>query len=349
MSIEWSRIEPRDGEIDPAAVAKYHAMLDAAKARGLTPIITLLHYAYPAWLDGLAPPGESAWESDVAVRRYAKYVDFVAREFGPDIRYYLTFNEPTVMVEAGYLAGLWPPGKKDLGAFLKASANLIKAHALAYDRLHQADPDCLVGFNNYAAAYQLSLDPASDALPAPGDDWFLKAFANLAVPLHDRAPKLDFIAVDYYKRLTIPTQMIPPSPSQWHVFPAGFDEVLVRYYKAFHLPILIAENGLATDNGRPRNDGWTRESYIAEHVAQLQRTMARGVPVIGYTYWTLTDNYEWGSFNDRFGLFEVECRKGSYTRVPTPAVDVYKQIVAAGGVTPELLARYGYKTAEGRH
>ena len=51
------------------------------------------------------------------------------------------------------------------------------------------------------------------------------------MPGQDRAPKLDFIAVDYYKRLTIPTQLVPPSPSQWHIFPAGFDEVLSREWK----------------------------------------------------------------------------------------------------------------------
>jgi beta-glucosidase len=347
MSIEWSRIEPHPGKIDWEAVAHYHRMLAACHERGLEPIVTLLHYTYPAWLDDQAPAGGSAWETTAAVESYVHYVDFASREFGPQIRYYLTFNEPTVMVEGGYLAGCWPPGKKDLGAFLSASSNVIEAHSRAFDIIHANDPDARVSFNNYAAAYQLSIDPAKDSLPAPGDDWFLKAFANLAVPTKlgepERVPKLDYVAVDYYKRLTIPTQIIPPSPSQWHVFPAGFDEVLSRYYKVFHLPILIAENGLATDNLKARADGWTRDSYVVEHIAQVQRAMSQGIPVIGYTYWTLTDNYEWGSFNDRFGLYSVECRSKDLTRVPTAAVAVYKEIVAHGGATVALMEAHGYR------
>ncbi|MNT21453.1 Glycosyl hydrolase family 1 [compost metagenome] len=67
--------------------------------------------------------------------------------------------------------------------------------------------------------------------------------------------------------------------------------------------------------------------------------MDRGVPIIGYTYWTLTDNYEWGSFNDRFGLYRVECRDGDYRRIATPAVGVYKEIVERRGVHPELVSK----------
>lgn len=350
FSLEWARIEPREGHIDKAAVAKYHAILKAARERGLTPIVTLLHYAYPAWLDRKGPVGASGWESPAAIEAYARYVRFVAKEFGPEIKYYLTFNEPTVMVEAGYLVGMWPPGKADVPAFVRASRNVIRAHSRAYDVIHDHDPDAMVSFNNYAAAYQLSLDPSDDAMPAPGGDWFLKAFVRALVPAElgpngGRRMKMDYVAVDYYKRLTIPTQLIPPSPSQWHVYPGGMADVLQRYYEVFKLPILVAENGLATDNAKPRADGWTRDRYLAEHVAQVQAAVSRGVPVFGYTYWTLTDNYEWGSFDDRFGLYRVECRTGDYRRIPTAAVDTYKRIVKAGGATPQLLAEHAAPVA----
>lgn len=348
LSIEWSRIEPKKGEIDWSAVEHYRRVLKAAHDRGLEPIVTLLHYTYPAWLDAEAPKGRAGWESEAAVEHYARYVDFIARQYGQDIRYYLTFNEPTVMVEGGYLAGVWPPGKKDLPAFFRASANLIKAHSRAYDAIHRHDADAMVSFNNYAAAYELGLDPKKDALPVPGDDWFLKAFSNAFLPkLADKKRiKLDYVAVDYYKRLTLPMQVIPPSPSQWHVHPEGFSDVLMRYHKAFGLPILVAENGFATDNGKPRADGWDRETYMVSHIAAVQQAIAQGVPVIGYTYWTLTDNYEWGSFNDRFGLYRVECREGDFTRHETPAVDVYRRIVENRGVTPKLLAEFAFPSAE---
>jgi beta-glucosidase len=64
--------------------------------------------------------------------------------------------------------------------------------------------------------------------------------------------------------------------------------------------------------------------------------MKDGVPVLGYFWWTLTDNYEWGSFDPRFGLYRVECQSGDFTRHPTPAVETYRRIIAANGVTTEL-------------
>jgi beta-glucosidase len=40
----------------------------------------------------------------------------------------------------------------------------------------------------------------------------------------------------------------------------------------------------------------------------MQRARDAGVPVIGYLYWSLTDNYEFGSYTSRFGLYTVDVR-----------------------------------------
>ena len=55
--------------------------------------------------------------------------------------------------------------------------------------------------------------------------------------------------------------------------------------------------------------------------------------VIGYNYWSLTDNYEWGSYTPRFGLYTVDVlHDPTLTRVPTDAVPAYRAITAANGV-----------------
>jgi beta-glucosidase len=51
LSIEWSRIEPTRGQIDPIAVQRYHDMIKAVRDRGMEPLVTLSHFAYPGWLD----------------------------------------------------------------------------------------------------------------------------------------------------------------------------------------------------------------------------------------------------------------------------------------------------------
>jgi 6-phospho-beta-galactosidase/beta-glucosidase len=80
------------------------------------------------------------------------------------------------------------------------------------------------------------------------------------------------------------------------------------------LPLWVVENGLCTRvrNGRnyTRGDGWDRPRYLAEHVAAVVDAVAAGVPVDMYLHWSLVDNYEWGSYEPRFGIFGLDRSRG---------------------------------------
>jgi len=80
------------------------------------------------------------------------------------------------------------------------------------------------------------------------------------------------------------------------------------------LPLWVVENGLCNRvrNGRsiPRLDGWDRPRYLREHLAAVMSAVDDGVPVTGYWHWSLVDNYEWGSYEPRFGLFGVDRDRG---------------------------------------
>jgi beta-glucosidase/6-phospho-beta-glucosidase/beta-galactosidase len=98
----------------------------------------------------------------------------------------------------------------------------------------------------------------------------------------------------------------------WHVLPEGL-HFFCKYYAAeFQRGILIAENGMALrrkfDNSiaHPRRDRLTRSEFLKAHVAEIRRLVAENVPMLGYLHWSITDNYEWGSFTPRFGLFSVD-------------------------------------------
>jgi len=76
------------------------------------------------------------------------------------------------------------------------------------------------------------------------------------------------------------------------------------------LPLWVMENGMATrvegDRAVPRQDGWDRPRYIREHFAALADAVAEGSPVTAYLHWSLVDNYEWGSYEPRFGIFGMD-------------------------------------------
>ena len=73
--------------------------------------------------------------------------------------------------------------------------------------------------------------------------------------------------------------------------------------------------------------------HLRDHVYWIQRALADGVKVMGFNYWSLTDNYEWGSYRPRFGLYTVDVTTDrSLRRVPTDAVPTYRPIIASHGV-----------------
>jgi beta-glucosidase len=147
---------------------------------------------------------------------------------------------------------------------------------------------------------------------------------------------LDYIGLHYYG--DIPPLELLRFPLRFSRFPArpqGFGRIIHDTYNRYKLPILIGENGLATENHGPRPDGWTADRYLEAHVSEVKNAIAAGIPILGYCWWTLTDNYEWGSFDNRFGLYRVECASGDYTRHATPTVAAFRRVVT----TPGPLAR----------
>ncbi|MFA7235112.1 MAG: family 1 glycosylhydrolase [Terrimicrobiaceae bacterium] len=145
---------------------------------------------------------------------------------------------------------------------------------------------------------------------------------------------LDYLGLDYYDPFLSHIFRIPsfsdlefPSGSlhgylmdglsskwwDWHILPEGLHAFCSHYARAFSgKGILIAENGMAlrvkADNrpGAHRKDRITRSEFLIAHFAEIRRMLDDRLPVLGYLHWSLTDNYEWGSFTPRFGLFRVD-------------------------------------------
>jgi beta-glucosidase/6-phospho-beta-glucosidase/beta-galactosidase len=101
--------------------------------------------------------------------------------------------------------------------------------------------------------------------------------------------------------------------------------------------VWVVENGLCNrvraGHAFPRSDGWTRDRYLRENLKAVVDAVAAGVPVSGYWHWTLADNYEWGSYEPRFGLFGVE-REHTVTVLEHDSMGVdaaaaYRSLIAA--------------------
>jgi beta-glucosidase/6-phospho-beta-glucosidase/beta-galactosidase len=96
----------------------------------------------------------------------------------------------------------------------------------------------------------------------------------------------------------------------WRLLPEGL-AFFVNHLGQYNLPMLIAENGMAlrrsADNVQhQRRDSLVRSQYLREHVRVASRLAEQGHQLIGYLHWSLFDNYEWGSFTPRFGLYSLD-------------------------------------------
>ena len=107
LSVEWSRIQPERDRWDNSALERYREMLRGLNERNMTAMVTLHHFTDPLWFMELG-----GWESNEAPQLFADFVGRAVEAFKEYTNLWVTINEPNVYAYSGYVAGLFPPGKK---------------------------------------------------------------------------------------------------------------------------------------------------------------------------------------------------------------------------------------------
>ncbi len=119
------------------------------------------------------------------------------------------------------------------------------------------------------------------------------------------------------------TQSLTTKWWDWKALPRGLRFFVERYAAEYPgLPIVIAENGMAERRcmGETacdlRGDEQNRSYFLKQHVGEVIKLKREGLPLMGYFHWSLTDNYEWGTYAPRFGLFGIDFKSKGLERVP---------------------------------
>ncbi|MEQ1831650.1 MAG: glycoside hydrolase family 1 protein [Candidatus Eisenbacteria bacterium] len=362
LSFEWSRLEPARGAFDPGAVAHYHDVLASLKRHGLTPVVTLHHFTNPLWV---ADAG--GWESRATIDAFEDYVRFCAREFGGEVDWWCTVNEPEVFAFRGWSEGVWPPGVRDDSRALEVIANQLEAHGRAYRVLHSedtrdADGDgraVRVGF----AKHRVQLEPLRawnplDHVQAVLEDRVfnraveraaLEGTIELAIPgarsvkrtLPELKGALDWYGLNYYTRWQVRSLSANPHVTKrgaprndlgWELWPAGLEHALLAAGR-LGKPVLVTENGVAdaADTLRP--------GAIVAFAEAMHAAIAQSVDVLGYLHWSLLDNFEWSDgYHGRFGLYAVDFDDPARTRTRRASAEVFARIARANAVTDHARA-----------
>lgn len=345
-SVEWSRIEPRPDHFDDRALEHERRVVDFLVSRGIEPVLTVHHYTHPRWFWD-----KGGWENPESVRWFARMARTVAQAVGPGVRLWIPFNEPIVFLLGGYVAGLIPPGLKSFAAASRALEGILRAHVEAAAAVRSVIPQARFGFAHNMLAFAADrpdspldkrLVPAADrlynmavleALATGRMDWSFPGEGRAIFEVPALPGANDFIGVNYYSRVHLRFQPTARPMAEyayrdpegrgltdtgWEVHPEGFDRAL-RAAAQVGLPLFVTENGIATDDDRRRCD------FLREHALVLSHLRESGLPIEGYFYWSLLDNFEWlEGFRPRFGLFGVDY--ATFARRRRPSADLFASL-----------------------
>ena len=336
FSIEWSRLEPREGVWDDEPLERYSNMVDDLVARGIRPVVTLHHFSHPAWWE---EKGGFAKQENIGA--FVAYCERVFEALSDRVDTWVTINEPTVFSIMGYALGMFPPGKRSLRSTLRVMRHLLSAHGHVYAALKKKQPEAQIGMAKNVTLF----DPKNRWSPI---DWplarLLERLWNGAwrtgiqhgrmffTDIPEAKGSLDFVGLNYYTHvltgLSLPALRNMRFPKRRHEVFTEFGYPMyaeglrraIEFLAPLNVPIEITENGVADANDALRGE------HLKRHLWVLSRALADGYDVRSYHHWSLLDNFEWAEgYSMRFGLHHVDFE--TQQRTLRQSGDLYRNIV----------------------
>lgn len=321
FSVEWSRIEPKEGIFDKEEIEHYRQLIIELKKNHIEPFVSLFHFSIPIWF-----AEKGGFEREENLVYFERFVKKLADEYKDYVKFWITINEPVIYSFSSYLIGLHPPGKKNILTALKVYKNLILAHVRAYETIKNASKKLKVGLVHQEVIYQphgssYILKKITGLISYFSGNLLLKSIAEgrLLFPLsiNRKIPKdkIDFIGLNYYYRFCVDYSSkfktrsgfpfidyhIPKGSEAaeilgFEIYPEGL-YLSLKKASEYRKPIYITESGLDS------SDDKKRINYLASHLEQVKRALKEGINVRSYFYWTLCDNFEWTfGYHPKFGL-----------------------------------------------
>lgn len=132
------------------------------------------------------------------------------------------------------------------------------------------------------------------------------------------------VGVDYFIEDTW-----PQAKSSWlYSVPKGLEDILKWIKEKYDNPIvIISENGVS-DEGQL--DDASRIQYFNAHIGSVANALKDGSNIIGYTVWSIIDNFEWTSgYTEHFGIFSVNMTSDKKERTAKSSAEFIKKLISS--------------------
>ncbi|MCK5632628.1 glycoside hydrolase family 1 protein [bacterium] len=326
FSIDWSKIEPEQGVFNQDALQHYRNVCEELEENGIRPVITIHHYAHPIWFEQMG-----AFKKEENIKYYVRFAEKLFGCLQDKVHMWLTFNSPGGYAMPAYAIGQKPPYKKNKQLAVQVLKNICEAHVQTYQKLKTLPGGKASKIGILKNICQLDpvykFDPAARLYKFIGNrlvndcffDFFSKGIFNVNIPFlarvkhtNKKAPKsLDFIGINYYSHMGVKGFACCAYPGEMKVkkknhtiYAEGMyralKEVNQKVAKKLNIPIYITENGIA-----PLKEE-DRDLFLKRYLYAISEAIKDGVDVRGYFYWSFMDNWEWGNYKDRYGLYHVD-------------------------------------------
>jgi beta-glucosidase len=331
FSTAWARVLPKGrGRVNAKGLSFYDRLVDALLERDILPFITLYHWDLPLELEN-----KGGWLNDDTARWFGDYSDLMFRAFSDRVPYWMTINEPAVIMEKGYVLGVYAPGHRNAAEAPAVARNLLRAHGYSVQAYRDRGDGCIGIAVNIQPKYPASESVGDQAAARRANAWrnlqFLDAVLLGSTPdelpemfgrewkgLSDDDLKLihqpiDYVGLNYYTRVvvgedaqTLPlrargiTQESMRTLIGWEIYPEGLTQTLLSLHERYNgIPIYITECGAAFKDPTPNGDediqDPERVEFFRSHIKAAMDAYDRGVDLRGFFVWSLLDNFEWNS------------------------------------------------------
>lgn len=339
FSIEWARIQPEEGVFDDKEIEHYRKVIRCCRDNGIEPVVTLFHFSSPVWIIR-----KGGWEAETVVADFEKYVTYVVKALGSELKYICTINEANMGLQVAAIARRYTmmakkaaeaAGKKggdvQMGLNMQAMMENLKYQAMENMEIFgTAQPHCFnLGGSEHSDVLTMKCHQAAkkaikalypsiqvgltlslhDFQPIEGGE--ARAEAEWAEEFTHYLPYIqedDFLGVQNYTRTIVGPEDDLPVPEGaertqmgYEYYPQGLEHVIRTVAKDFKGNLMVTENGVSCD------DDARRVNFIHIVTDGVAKCIADGIPVKGYFYWSLIDNFEWQmGYRMRFGLVSVD-------------------------------------------